>query len=88
MANSKQATKRARQQNKQREHNVALKSEMRTYIKQVLQYIQEKALDNAKSSFQKAVSKLDRLAGNNLIHPNKAARIKSRLNAKLKAAGE
>ncbi len=84
MANSKQAKKRARQAAKHREHNMSLRSAMRTSIKKVLKAIEEKNTDAAKEAYKLAVSKLDSMTGKGLIHKNKAARHKSRLNKHIK----
>lgn len=86
MANSKQATKRARQAEKHRLHNASQKSAMRTTIKQVLNLISAGKKEEAKEALKPAVESIDRLAGRGLVHANKAARIKSRLNKKLKSA--
>ena len=85
MANSPQAKKRARQADKKRLHNDALESEMRTYIKQVRAAVENKDKEAANTAYAKAKQKIDRLAGNRVIHPNRAARMKSRLNAIIKA---
>ena len=85
MANSPQAKKRARQADKRRLHNDALESEMRTYIKQVRAAASDNNTEQATASYKNAVQKIDRLAGNRVIHPNRAARIKSRLNALIKS---
>ena len=88
MANSPQARKRAKQAQKRRLHNDSLESEMRTYVKRVRAAVENNELDNAKSAFSLAVSKIDNLAGQRVIHPNRAARLKSRLNKSIKAAAK
>ncbi len=85
MANTAQAAKRARQNETRRLHNMGQKSAMRTTVKKALKLIGEKQKDDAKVGFQNAAITLDRLASKKVIHRNKAARLKSRLNAKLKA---
>ncbi len=85
MANSAQAKKRARQAEKHRRHNAAQRSEMRTYIKKTLKAIAAGSKADAEEAYKRAVPKIDRLARKGLIHANKAARHKSRLNAKIKA---
>ena len=84
MANTRQAKKRARQSEKRRMRNASRKSEMRTYIKQVLKAIQDNNKEGAAAAYKKATSMLDRLAARGLIHKNKAARHKSRLNTHIK----
>ncbi|CAN8141100.1 30S ribosomal protein S20 [Thiomicrorhabdus sp. 6S2-11] len=85
MANSAQATKRARQAEKNRIHNVAMRSDMRTAVKKVLAEIETGNKDKANELFRVAQSKLDGMARKGIIHKNKAARFKSRINARIKA---
>lgn len=84
MANFPQSRKRARQSDKARKHNASLRSMVRTYIKKVLAAIEAKDLDAAKTAFSQAEPVIDRIADKGIIHKNKAARHKSRLNAQIK----
>lgn len=88
MANSPQARKRARQNTKRRLHNASLRSMVRTYIKKVLAAIASKDYDAATTAYQQAVPVIDRMADKGIIHKNKAARHKSRLNKAVKALKE
>ena len=85
MANSRQATKRARQGERRRQHNAALRSRMRTYIKRALKAIESGDKQAAEAAYRDALPHIDSSAGKNLIHANKAARHKSRLNARIRA---
>lgn len=85
MANSTQARKRARQAEKRRRHNVSFRSTMRTAMKKVIRLIQAGDRQAAADAFKAAVPVIDSAAGKGLIHRNKAARHKSRLNAHIKA---
>lgn len=85
MANSVQARKRARQAEKHRQHNAGRRSMMRTELKRVLKAIESGDKAAAESAFKAAAPLLDSLATKGLIHKNKAARHKSRLNAKIRA---
>ncbi len=85
MANSPQAKKRARQSEKRRTHNASLRSLVRTVIKKVNAAIGSGDPVAAKSAYDNAVPVIDRLADKGIIHKNKAARHKSRLNAQVKA---
>lgn len=85
MANSAQAKKRARQNVKARKHNASLRSMVRTYIKRVLAAIASGEHAVATEAYNKAVPVIDRMADKGIIHKNKAARHKSRLNAQVKA---
>jgi small subunit ribosomal protein S20 len=85
LANSAQARKRARQAEQRRQHNASRRSMMRTYLKKVLYAIKDGDKEKAVDAFKKATPLIDRAAKNGLIHKNKAARHKSRLNARIKA---
>lgn len=85
MANSAQAKKRARQAEKHREHNTAQRSAMRTFVKKVLKAIGSGDKAQAEAAYKEAVPVVDKMAGKGLIHKNKAARYKSRLNTRVRA---
>ena len=85
MANSPQARKRARQNDKRRVHNASLSSLVRTKIKQVLAAAATGNADDARAAYDSAVPVIDRMANRGIIKKNKAARHKSRLNARVKA---
>lgn len=85
MANSPQARKRARQTEKRRSHNTGFRSMVRTYIKKVDAAIEKKDYDAATLAYNSAVPVIDRMADKGILHKNKAARHKSRLNAGIKA---
>ncbi|PID54917.1 MAG: 30S ribosomal protein S20 [Gammaproteobacteria bacterium] len=84
MANSPQAKKRARQADKRRAHNASLRSLVRTVIKKVNAAIEAGDAEAAKAAYAAAVPVIDRMADKGIIHKNKAARHKSRLNAHVK----
>ena len=85
MANIASAKKRARQTVNRNRHNASMRSMMRTYIKKVILAIKAKDKEQAQAAYKTAVSVIDRMAGKGLIHKNKAARHKSRLNTQLRA---
>lgn len=85
MANSPQARKRARQAETHRQHNASRRSTMRTYLKNVVKAIDAGDKEKATEAFKRAVPVIDNAANKGLIHKNKAARHKSRLNAHIKA---
>ena len=86
MPNTPSAKKRLRQNIKRRVHNRAVKTNMRGQIRRVREAIQAGDLEKARTEFRAATKKLDRAASRNVIHRNKAARTKSRLNHLIKAA--
>lgn len=85
MANIKSAIKRARQNVKLRQSNASARSMYRTFIKNVLKAVEAGNPETARAAFAKAQPVIDKAAGKGLIHKNKAARIKSRLSARVKA---
>lgn len=85
MANSLSASKRARQAEKRRAHNAGQRSSLRTAIKKVVAAVDSGDLDEARTAYSNAVPVIDSAINKGLIHKNKAARSKSRLNARVKA---
>ena len=85
MANIKSAKKRAKQAVKRRERNMGAKSMVRTALKKVLKAIEAKDAAAAQDAYKVAEPLLDRQSSRGLIHRNKAARHKSRLQARIKA---
>ncbi len=85
MANSPSAKKRARQSEVRRQHNASLRSMVRTTIKKVVRAVEAKDVEAAQAAYSAAVPVIDRMADKGIIHKNKAARHKSRLNASVKA---
>jgi len=85
LANSKQAKKRAVQSEKRRQNNASRRSMMRTLLKKVNVAIEAGDKEVATKELATATPILDRYASKGLIHKNKAARSKSRLNAAVKA---
>ena len=84
MANSLQARKRARQGENRRRHNASFKSMVRTYVKKVEAAINDGDQGQASAAHKEAVPVIDRMADKGIIHKNKAARLKSRLNTRTK----
>ena len=74
MANVKSQIKRNRQTEKQRERNRMVRSELRTRTKAVLE-----SDDSSQEALSAAMKRIDTAAAKRVIHPNNAARKKSRL---------
>jgi len=85
VANTPQAKKRARQAEKRRNHNASQRSMVRTMIKKVNAAISAGDATAARAAYDNAVPVIDRMADKGIIHKNKAARHKSRLNTQVKA---
>mgnify|MGYP001482258239 FL=1 len=85
MANTAQTKKRARQNDTQRIHNASLRSTLRTALKKITKAILLGDKKVAKKAFDENISVIDKIADKKIIHKNKAARHKSRLNSALKS---
>jgi len=84
MPNIKSATKRMELSRKWAEANRRKRSRLRTAIKRVRTAT---SADEATELLREATVLIDRAAGKRLMHPNKAARIKSRLAQHVKSLG-
>ena len=84
MANSAQARKRARQNTTNRLHNTAQRSELRTSIKACLKALDGSDRPAAEAAYHTATSEIDSAVHKGLHHRNRAARLKSRLNNRLR----
>ncbi|PHK49721.1 30S ribosomal protein S20 [Staphylococcus edaphicus] len=78
MPNIKSAIKRVNTTRTAEERNISQKNEMRTAVKRAHTAIESNA-DNKADLLSFALKKVDKAAQRNLIHDNKAARIKSSL---------
>ncbi len=87
MANSVSARKRARQTEKHRQHNASLRSHVRTKIKKVQRAIISGDKEAAEAAYKAVVPAIDRSVSQGVMHANKAARHKSRLNQHVRAMG-
>jgi small subunit ribosomal protein S20 len=87
MANNSSARKRVRQNEKHRQSNVTQKSRMRTAIKKVIKAIDTGNAKEATELYGVAQPLIDSLATKGLIHKNKAANLKSKLNKRIKTIG-
>jgi small subunit ribosomal protein S20 len=86
LANTKSAEKAARQAVKHRIGNVANRSRLRTAIRKATEAVAAGDPDKARAGIQAAQPVIDSMVNKGLIHRNKAARHKSRLAAKARAA--
>lgn len=86
MAHSVSAQKRIRQNERRRVANKAMKSSFRTEVKKVLDLAAKGQTDDAKKALPLAMKRIDKAAKTRAIHPNAAARYKSRLGRAIKRA--
>ncbi len=84
MANTKQARKRVKQNEKRRLLRSSQRAMTRTFVKKVYAAIEAKDVATAKAAFLAMTPVIDRMAQKGVIHKNKAARHKSRLAKQIK----
>jgi small subunit ribosomal protein S20 len=85
VANIKSSAKKARQAEKHRQHNAALRTRMRSAVKKAVRTVAAGDVAAATEAYKAAVPQIDTMVSKGLVHRNKAARHKSRLNKALKA---
>lgn len=85
MPNSPSAKKRLRQNVTRRGRNRAARTALRSQVRRVRAAIAAGDAETCEKEFRLAAEKFDRAASKRLIHPNVAARSKSRLSAQIKA---
>jgi small subunit ribosomal protein S20 len=85
VANTKSAEKAARQAEKHRARNLALRSRLRTVIRKVTAAVSAGNKQAAEADYRDAVPVIDSLVNKQIIHRNKAGRHKSRLAARIRA---
>lgn len=86
MPTTKSAKKRLRQNIVRRTRNRAQKAAVRTQVKKVRAAAAAGDVSKAEAELRLAAAKLDRAGAKRVIHPNKAARLKSRMQAAIKKA--
>jgi len=79
LANHKSALKRARQNEVRRVRNKGYKTKVKKAIKEVRTDIENNSGEQARESFVKAVSVIQKTASKGIIHRNQASRKISRL---------
>lgn len=88
MPHSASAKKRNRQNLRDRERNRVVKSTLKTSIRKVLDAVSSGDAEAAKTQLRGAAKTADQAAAKGTIHKNRAARIKSRLSARVLAASK
>ena len=83
MANIKSQIKRNKQNEKARLRNKAVRSELKTRTKAA---VAAAGTETATEALRQAMSNIDKAASKGVIHPNAAARRKSRLTKKVTSA--
>jgi small subunit ribosomal protein S20 len=83
LANHKSALKRIRSNERKRVRNRLVRTSVRTEVKKARQSLEAGNLESALQTTHEAIRALDKAAVKGVIHPNNAARRKSRLMKRL-----
>jgi len=86
MPNTNSAKKRLRQNEVHRDRNRSVRSAVGSQLRKVREAVTAGQWEKAEEEYREAARKLDRAGTRNIIHPNRAARLKSRLQKSIKAA--
>ena len=86
MPNTPSAIKRLKQNVKRRLHNRIAKKIIKTYTKRTLAAAVAGELEKAEADFRTAITKIDKAGARRVLHPNTAARRKSRLAREYQSA--
>lgn len=86
MTSKKSAQKAARVAQRKAERNRPIRSSVKTYVTKARRLITQNDLDAAQEAVKQAITVLDKAAQKGVVHPNNAARRKSRLMKRLNAA--
>jgi small subunit ribosomal protein S20 len=84
MPNIKSAKKRLKQSLVRRDRNRSAKRAIHTECKKVLAAVKEGNLQQAETELRTVAKRVDQAAAKKVIHRNAAARVKSRLSARVK----
>jgi small subunit ribosomal protein S20 len=79
MPNTPSAIKRLKQNRKRRLHNRIAKKIIKTLSKRALAAAAAKEFEKAEADFRATVAKIDKAGSRRVLHPNTAARRKSKL---------
>ena len=86
MPTSTSAAKRLKQNKKRRMHNRIAKKIIRTLTKRMMTAVSAKEFEKAETDFRLTTAKIDKAGVRRVLHPNTAARRKSKLAREYKAA--
>lgn len=85
MATHKSAIKRAKQSEVRRQRNRAVRTRVKSVVKEVRISLEKQSVEEARAALQKAVPVIDRAVSRGALHHRTAARKISRLSKKVHA---
>lgn len=87
MANIKSQIKRIRTNEKRRQRNLAVKSELKTLVRKTREAVEAGDKEAAIEALRVAARKLDKAVSKGVIHRNQAANRKSKLARRVQSLG-
>ena len=87
MANIKSQIKRIRTNEKRRQRNLAVKSELKTLVRKTREAVEAGDKEAAIEALRVASRKLDKAVSKGVIHRNQAANRKSKLTRRVQSLG-
>ena len=87
MANIKSQIKRIRTNEKRRQRNLAVKSELKTLVRKTREAVEAGGKEAAIEALRVASRKLDKAVSKGVIHRNQAANRKSKLARRVQSLG-
>ena len=83
MANRRSSIKKIRVDIRRRENNVRVISELKTVLRKTSKLLADKKSAELKAQASELFSKLDKAVKKNVVHRNRASRLKSRMQRKI-----
>ncbi len=85
MANRRSSIKKIRVDKRRHSNNLNVRSELKSVARKVREMVSAKKRDEAEKALRTFFSKLDKAVKKNIIHRNRASRLKSRVQSKVRA---
>ena len=85
MANRRSSIKKIRVDKRRFAQNLSVRSELKTAARKVRELLSAKKKSDAEQAVRTFFSKLDKAVKKNIIHRNRASRLKSRIHSKIRA---
>ena len=85
MANRRSSIKKIRVDKRRHANNLIVRSELKSVARKVREMVSAKKRNEAEQALRAFFSKLDKAVKKNIVHRNRASRLKSRIQSKVRA---
>ena len=85
MANRRSSIKKIRVDRRRHAVNLSIRSELKSVARKVRELVSAKKKSEAEQAVRAFFSKLDKAVKKNIIHRNRASRLKSRIHSRIRA---